>query len=131
MTDANVHELPDGAPDADGLTARQRMILDCITEAIASRGYPPSMREIGKELGLKRAENFGLRALIRKGYLERMGKHTPRSLRLPIHGKVPARSLCSSCSSTSTKHPIMKSRSLSTFFKPRARSVLMAMRRQS
>lgn len=34
------------------LTKRQQEILDTVQEAIASRGYPPSVREIGKAVGL-------------------------------------------------------------------------------
>ena len=44
---ATVHTLPDGAPGPDGLTARQRLVLDTIRSSVESRGYPPSMREIG------------------------------------------------------------------------------------
>ena len=47
-----VSELPDGAPDATGLTPRQQRVLRVIKESIDERGYPPSMREIGKEVGL-------------------------------------------------------------------------------
>jgi repressor LexA len=34
------------------LTAKQQAILDAIRASIASRGYPPSMREIGDAAGL-------------------------------------------------------------------------------
>lgn len=34
------------------LTAKQQMILDAIRASIATRGYPPSMREIGDAAGL-------------------------------------------------------------------------------
>lgn len=75
MTDdtGTVHELPDGAADADGLTTRQRMILDCITEAIATRGYPPSMREIGESVGLASTSSVThqLAQLERLGFLKR------------------------------------------------------------
>ena len=47
-----VAELPDGPPDATGLTPRQVKVLACIKEAIETRGYPPSMREIGQAVGL-------------------------------------------------------------------------------
>ena len=42
----------DLVPHADGMTARQRRILEYIKEAIEKRGYPPSMREIGEAVGL-------------------------------------------------------------------------------
>jgi len=32
---ASVHELPDGAPDGDGLTARQRLVLATIRASAA------------------------------------------------------------------------------------------------
>ena len=34
------------------LTARQRQILECIDASMRDRGYPPSVREIGEEVGL-------------------------------------------------------------------------------
>ncbi len=68
-----VVELPDGAPDADGLTARQRKILDVITETVERRGYPPSMREIGEAVGLTSSSSVAhqLSSLERKGFLRR------------------------------------------------------------
>ena len=50
--DAKVVSLPDGAEGADGLTTRQRLILDMITTTSAERGYPPSVREIAEAVGL-------------------------------------------------------------------------------
>lgn len=43
---------PQHVTDARPLTARQRTILASIRTAIAERGYPPSMREIGDSAGL-------------------------------------------------------------------------------
>src|SRR4030095_8653794 len=34
------------------LTTRQRRILEVIRDAVADRGYPPSIREIGEAVGL-------------------------------------------------------------------------------
>ena len=39
--------------DPDSLRPRQRQILDLIKQAVATRGYPPSVREIGQHLGLR------------------------------------------------------------------------------
>ena len=50
--DKNVIEMPDGPPDATGLTPRQQRVLATIKDAIESKGYPPSMREIGQAVGL-------------------------------------------------------------------------------
>jgi repressor LexA len=68
-----VVELPDGAADADGLTPRQRKILEVITETVERRGYPPSMREIGEAVGLTSSSSVAhqLSTLERKGFLRR------------------------------------------------------------
>ncbi len=56
-----------------GLTKRQEMVLDFITQSITSRGYPPTLREIGSHMGIRSTNgvNDHLRALERKGYLKR------------------------------------------------------------
>ena len=56
-----------------GLTKRQEMVLDFITQSISSRGYPPTLREIGSYMGIRSTNgvNDHLRALERKGYLKR------------------------------------------------------------
>jgi repressor LexA len=63
---------PAGPPDA-GLTQRQRTILEVIRASVSSRGYPPSIREIGDAVGLTSTSSVAhqLRALERKGYLRR------------------------------------------------------------
>jgi len=65
--------VPEGLPDADGLTVRQRIILDMIRTAIETRGYPPSMREIGEAVGLTSPSSVAhqLAALEKKGYIRR------------------------------------------------------------
>src|SRR3984957_7231129 len=72
-------DTPGGDPDrsarsADsGLTERQRTILDVIRASVTSRGYPPSIREIGDAVGLTSTSSVAhqLRTLERKGYLRR------------------------------------------------------------
>lgn len=66
--------------DADGLTLRQRQVITCIRESMHSRGYPPSMREIGAYAGLSSTSSVAhqLLALERKGYLRR-DPHRPRA----------------------------------------------------
>ncbi len=56
-----------------GLTERQRTILDVIRASVSSRGYPPSIREIGDAVGLTSTSSVAhqLRTLERKGYLRR------------------------------------------------------------
>jgi repressor LexA len=70
---ADVREIPDGPPDASGLTARQRKVLEVIRASVDRRGYPPSMREIGEAVGLTSTSSVAhqLTALERKGFLRR------------------------------------------------------------
>jgi repressor LexA len=55
------------------LTERQRTILNVIRTSVSSRGYPPSIREIGDAVGLTSTSSVAhqLRTLERKGYLRR------------------------------------------------------------
>ncbi|HVX17228.1 MAG TPA: transcriptional repressor LexA [Acidimicrobiales bacterium] len=55
------------------LTARQRQILDVIEESMRTRGYPPSVREIGEAVGLTSPSSVHaqLATLQRNGYLRR------------------------------------------------------------
>src|SRR5689334_24700122 len=55
------------------LTPRQRTILEVIRASVNTRGYPPSIREIGDAVGLTSTSSVAhqLRALERKGYLRR------------------------------------------------------------
>ncbi len=55
------------------LTERQRTILNVIRSSVTSRGYPPSIREIGDAVGLTSTSSVAhqLRTLERKGYLRR------------------------------------------------------------
>ena len=55
------------------MTERQRTILDVIRASVTSRGYPPSIREIGDAVGLTSTSSVAhqLRTLERKGYLRR------------------------------------------------------------
>lgn len=56
-----------------GLTERQRTILEVIRASVTSRGYPPSIREIGDAVGLTSTSSVAhqLRTLERKGFLRR------------------------------------------------------------
>ncbi|MGZ5417583.1 MAG: transcriptional repressor LexA [Nocardioides sp.] len=78
---SKVSELPDGPPDATGLTPRQQRVLTVIKDSIERRGYPPSMREIGELVGLTSSSSVAhqLRVLEEKGYLKR-DPHRPRAL---------------------------------------------------
>lgn len=58
--------------DAD-LTERQRTILNVIRSSVTTRGYPPSIREIGDAVGLTSTSSVAhqLRTLEKKGFLRR------------------------------------------------------------
>lgn len=64
-----------------GLTRRQRLVLETISEAVATHGYPPTMREIGDAVGLTSSSSVAhqLQALERKGFLRRDPKR-PRAM---------------------------------------------------
>lgn len=64
---------PLDSPAEHGLTKRQRAVLDYIWRTIRENGYPPTLREIGEELGIRSTNgvNDHLKALERKGYLIR------------------------------------------------------------
>jgi repressor LexA len=83
---ATVRPFPDRAADGDGLTQRQRRVLEVIRDSIERRGYPPSVREIGEAVGLSSASSVAhqLSVLQKKGWLRR-DPNRPRALdvRLP------------------------------------------------
>ena len=78
---AEVRELPDGTAGGDGLTPRQRLVLETIRACVEQRGYPPSMREIGEAVGLTSPSSVKhqLTTLERKGYLRR-DPNRPRAI---------------------------------------------------
>jgi repressor LexA len=84
-----VSELPDGPPDATGLTPRQRRVLDVIRDSVDSRGYPPSMREIGEKVGLTSSSSVShqLKVLEQKGLLRR-DPNRPRAIEVRYPGEV-------------------------------------------
>ena len=77
------------------LTDRQRAVLRCIVQSISSRGYPPTLREIGSKLGIRSTNgvNDHLKALEKKGYLTRDDQKsralvpTERGRRVVLGGK--------------------------------------------
>lgn len=80
-----VTPLPDGPADQDGLTARQRRILEVIRDAVAAQGYPPSIREMGEAVGLASPSSVShqLKALEAKGFLRR-DQNRPRALEVHL-----------------------------------------------
>jgi repressor LexA len=85
---ARVHQLPDGPMGGDGLTARQRLVLDTIRTLVERRGYPPSMREIGEAVGLTSPSSVShqLETLQRKGFLRR-DPNRPRAIEIITPGE--------------------------------------------
>ena len=69
----------------NALTSRQQDVLRFIQSQIDQVGYPPTIREIGKELGLRSTNgvNDHLKALEKKGYISREDNKS-RSLRLLV-----------------------------------------------
>jgi len=89
-----VTQEPEVADKPEGLTFRQQHIINYIRGSIESRGYPPSMREIGQEVGLTSPSSVKhqLVGLERKGYLRR-DPNRPRAIELvdPYGEKAPLR----------------------------------------
>ncbi|HLS40234.1 MAG TPA: transcriptional repressor LexA [Ornithinicoccus sp.] len=82
---AEIHEMPDR--EGVDLTLRQRKVLEMIRESVDTRGYPPSLREIGEAVGLTSPSSVAhqLKMLERKGYLRR-DPHRPRAIEIVIPG---------------------------------------------
>jgi repressor LexA len=88
-------------PDYNSLTPRQREIYDFIKEKIESRGYGPTVREIGQEFGIQSPNGVmcHLTALVKKGLILRKSNsaraiqlvdHRPPGADLPLVGLVAA-----------------------------------------
>lgn len=91
---------------SDGLTERQRQVLQFIREEIREKGYPPSVREIGEAIGLSSSSTVHghLARLEEKGYLRRdptkpraiellgeeAGEPVKRMINVPMLGRVTA-----------------------------------------
>ena len=90
----SVSALPEGPTDADGLTLRQRRILEMIKDTVERRGYPPSIREMGDAVGLASSSSVAhqLKMLEAKGFLRR-DPNRPRALEvlLPDGGRSTAK----------------------------------------
>ena len=100
--DKNVIEMPDGPPDATGLTPRQQRVLATIKDSIETKGYPPSMREIGQAVGLTSSSSVAhqLRVLEGKGFLKR-DPNRPRALEVFLPEVMAARRSMSSSDESS------------------------------
>jgi repressor LexA len=89
-TGGAVREFPERGEGGDGLTQRQRRVLEVIHDSIERRGYPPSVREIGEAVGLSSASSVAhqLSVLQRKGWLRR-DPNRPRALDVRLPGEQP------------------------------------------
>src|SRR3712207_5794415 len=97
-----VSELPDGQPDATGLTPRQQRILAHLKDFMERRGYPPSMREIGDAVGLTSSSSVAhqLKVLEEKGFVRR-DPNRPRALEVFLPELMAARRAASSADEAS------------------------------
>lgn len=66
------------------ITDRQRRVLDAVTALSQRLGYPPTLRELGTELGIRSTNGVAdhLRALERKGFVVRGGAGHARTIRV-------------------------------------------------
>lgn len=88
MTNKPDSELAQISPDGDGLTDRQRKILNVIQDAVKDRGFPPTVREIADLVGLASPASVAhqLSALERKGFIKR-DPNSPRAIDLTLPNK--------------------------------------------
>ncbi|GAB2487337.1 transcriptional repressor LexA [Luteococcus sediminum] len=73
-------------PSVDGMSPRQRRVLEVIRESLETRGYPPSMREIGEHAGLASSSSVShqLKQLESLGYIRRIpGQPRAMEVHLP------------------------------------------------
>lgn len=103
--DATIHEFP--SPHGD-ITDRQRRILEAIRDSVATRGYPPSMREIGDAVGLTSSSSVKhqLSALQAKGYL-RQDPNRPRALDVVMPDEQPEVDAAAELSSSRSEERIV------------------------
>lgn len=64
------------------MTERRARVLEAIRQYYAAHGYPPTIREIGRMVGLRSTSTVHthVRALLDLGYLRTGGPSTPRTL---------------------------------------------------
>jgi len=85
--------------EMEGLTSRQKRLLEFIRQYIRERGYPPTIKEMGQGVGLRSPDSvaYNLRILEQKGYLTRWAGRS-RGLKLleerppgvPVLGRIAA-----------------------------------------
>jgi repressor LexA len=107
----HIHNLPDGPADNEGLTVRQRKILECIRDSVERRGFPPTIREIGDAVGLASTSSVShqLITLQKKGFLRRDATK-PRA----VDVRLPSEMAHHELSTTSAAAPAVVDESLPT-----------------
>src|SRR4051812_25098347 len=80
------------------LTRRQREILDFINRKVETRGFPPTIRDIGTAFQIKSPNGVmcHLKALEKKGFIARQGKSARAiqvSHRMPVQTGIPFKGL--------------------------------------
>jgi repressor LexA len=85
IDDATLASVRPGTRRRTSLSDKQRAILEVIQQSVATRGYPPSMREIGDAVGLSSLSSVThqLGQLELSGYLRR-DPNRPRALEVLI-----------------------------------------------
>ncbi len=88
MINKSDSDLAQISPEGDGLTDRQRKILNVIQDAVKDRGFPPTVREIADLVGLASPASVAhqLSALERKGFIKR-DPNSPRAIDLTLPNK--------------------------------------------
>lgn len=68
----------------DDLSPRQQDVLELIRRTVEERGFPPTYREIGDALGISSTNGVAdhVKALVKKGYLHKLGGGAARGLQL-------------------------------------------------
>ena len=97
-----IHNLPDGPADDEGLTVRQRKVLECIRDSVERRGFPPTIREIGDAVGLASTSSVShqLITLQKKGFLRRDATK-PRAVDVRLPSEMPAAQAAAAAASES------------------------------
>src|SRR5262245_7313020 len=105
-------------PDTSSLTEKQKKIYDFIREKIESRGYGPTIREIGTAFGIKSPNGVmcHLKALQKKRLIDRaiksaraielVGYKPGKPATLPYYGYVAAGSPIATADEPATEEPL-------------------------
>ncbi|MCU1586631.1 MAG: SOS-response transcriptional repressor, LexA [Frankiales bacterium] len=99
-----IHNLPDGPADDEGLTVRQRKVLECIRDSVERRGFPPTIREIGDAVGLASTSSVShqLITLQKKGFLRRDAT-MPRAVDVRLPSEMPEAQAAAAASAASAQ----------------------------